>query len=108
MPVRHKMIYFFGVITPVAPAWYASSFVGAMVGTTIPPEYALDFALPITFIAMIAPMLRTIAHMAAALTSVGLALVLTWMPYSTGLLVAALGALLVGAEVERQMERRRA
>lgn len=102
-----KLWYFFGVITPVAPAWYISSYIGALVGTKIPPEYALDFGLPITFLAMIAPTLRTKAHIAAALTSVVVALALAWMPYGTGLLIAALVAMVVGAEYERRSQRRR-
>ncbi|MCP5039042.1 MAG: branched-chain amino acid ABC transporter permease, partial [Rhodobacteraceae bacterium] len=108
MTLHGRLAYFFGVITPVAPMWYAASFVGAIVGTAIPPEFALDFAVPITFIAMIAPMLRTMAHVATALTSIIMALALAWMPYGTGLLVAALVAMVVGAEVERMTQRRRA
>lgn len=102
LTMPQKLAYFFGVITPVAPLWYLASYLGALVGTAIPPEFALDFAVPITFLAMIAPGLRTRAHMAAAGTSVLLALLLVWMPYGTGLLVAALVAMMVGAEVERR------
>lgn len=102
MPLPHRLAYFAGVISPVAPAWYAASLAGALLGQSIPPEFALDFALPITFLAMVAPMLRSAAHLAAAVTSVATALTLAWLPYGTGLLVAALLALLVGAEVERR------
>lgn len=108
MTLSAKFGYFLGVITPVAPAWYIASYIGALVGTRIPPEYALDFGLPITFLAMIAPALRTSAHISAAATSIVLALGLAWMPYGTGLLVAALVAMAVGAEVERLSERWRA
>ena len=40
----------------------------------IPPEYALDFAVPITFIALFAPQLRSVPHLAAALVSVAVSL----------------------------------
>ena len=103
-----KLAYFFGVITPVAPAWYAASLGGAVLGAAIPPQYALDFGVPITFLAMVAPMLKSVAHLAAALTSIIAALVLAWLPYGSGLLVAALLAMVVGAEVERQAARRHA
>lgn len=53
-------------------------------------------------------MLRSLAHVAAALASVLGALALAWMPHGSGLLVAALAAMAVGAEVERQVARRRA
>ncbi|SDI47650.1 AzlC family ABC transporter permease [Lutimaribacter saemankumensis] len=104
--VPEKVAYFFGVITPICPMWYAMTLLGALIGNAIPPEFGLDFAVPITFIALIAPMLRTGAHRAAALASVVLALGFAWMPFNLGLMVAALGAMMVGAQVEVVLRRR--
>ncbi|MCC6008809.1 MAG: AzlC family ABC transporter permease [Rhodobacteraceae bacterium] len=95
-----KLAFYMGTITPVFLPWYLATWLGAVVGQRIPPEFALDFALPITFIALIAPMLRTPAHVAAAGVSVVLALGLAWLPWNTGLLVAALAAMMAGARVE--------
>jgi len=106
MTLPERLAYYFGVITPVCPMWYAMTLVGALAGQGIPPEYALDFALPITFLALIAPALRTLAHIAAAAVSVILALLLTSLPYNTGVLVAGLGAMMVGAQIEHWMGRR--
>ncbi len=103
-----RVAYFAGTASPVCLPWYAATWVGAEVGARIPPEFALDFALPITFLAMIAPMLRTAAHVAAALTSILLALGLAFLPYNMGLMTAALAALIVGAQVELWQTRRRA
>ena len=100
MTVTDKLAYFFGVITPVCPLWYVFTLVGALAGEAIPEAFALDFAVPITFLAVVAPMLKTAAHIAAAVTSVILALALTWMPAGVGLLVAAAAAMAVGAAVE--------
>ncbi|MCK4712437.1 MAG: branched-chain amino acid ABC transporter permease, partial [Marinosulfonomonas sp.] len=75
-------------------------------GKRIPPEYALDFAVPITFLALIGPMLKTAAHVAAALTSVTLALVFAFLPYNLGLMLAAIAAMMVGAQVELITARR--
>lgn len=80
---------------------------GAVIGTRIPPEYALDFALPITFLALVAPGLTSLAHVAAALTATALALALIGMPFSLGTIVAALCAMVVGAQTELWMTRRR-
>lgn len=101
MTLSERIAYYFGVITPIAPVWYAGTLAGALAGSAIPPSLALDFAVPITFIAMVAPMLRTLAHVAAAVTSVVGALALGFLPYGTGLLVAALMAMIVGAAIER-------
>jgi predicted branched-subunit amino acid permease len=107
MSVPEKVAYFFGTATPTVPFWYGMSLVGATLGARIPPEFALDFAVPITFLAVVGPMMRTLAHIAAALTSVVLALALAWVPSGLGLLLAAFAAMMVGARVELMMERRR-
>ena len=105
LPVAGKMAYFFGTAAPVCPFWYGFTLLGALLGGTIPPEFALDFAVPITFLALIAPMLKSAAHVAAALTSVVLALALAWLPSGIGLLLAAGAAMAVGAMVEVWQER---
>ena len=108
MPLAERIAYFFGLAAPVAPTWYLMTLAGALAGQRIPPQFALDFALPITFIAVLAPMLRTLAHVAAALTSVAGALAFSVLPFNTGLLVAAALAMAVGAQTELWLERRRA
>lgn len=106
MPVGEKMAYFFGAVSPVAPMWYAMTLVGALLGSAIPPEFALDFAVPITFIALVAPALRTPAHIVAALVSISLSLVFAGLPYNLGLLLAAVTAMVAGAQTELWQERR--
>lgn len=106
MTVPERVSYYFGVVTPIAPLWYLFTLIGAMVGQSIPPEMALDFAVPITFIAMIGPMLRTPAHIVAAVVSVTLAIGFAWVPYNLGLMIAALGAMITGAQAELWFERK--
>lgn len=104
--VASKLSYFFGVVLAVAPFWYLSTYLGAVFGTAIPEEYSLDFAIPICFIALIAPLLRSIPHILAALVSVVSALMLTWVPYSLGLIIAATLAMIVGAYAELKLNSR--
>ena len=92
---------------PIVPFWYGFTLVGALIGTSIPQGLALDFAMPITFLAMLGPMLRTRAHLAAALVSVTTALIFAFLPYNLGLLAAAALAMITGAGVEL-IETRRA
>lgn len=100
--IGQKLAYFWGTVAPVCPFWYIFTVVGAMLGNSIPEGLALDFALPITFLAIIMPMLRTPAHVAAALVSVIAALVFAFLPYNLGLLVAGILGMVTGAEVERR------
>jgi Predicted branched-chain amino acid permease (azaleucine resistance) len=108
MSRAEKLAYYAGVCTPVCPNWYVATLVGALVGAQIPPEFALDFAVPITFLAMIGPALRTLAHVAAALVSVVGALALSFLPSGVGLMIAALAAMVTGAQVELWVARRKA
>lgn len=103
---RGKYLFFVGSACLLAPAWCGFTLVGALVGEAIPQQAGLDFALPLTFIALIAPMLKTPAHVAAAFVSVTLALVLSIVPYNLGLIVAAGAAMLTGALVEKWLEGR--
>ena len=105
--IPRRLSYFFGVVTPICPLWYMFTLVGALLGTAIPAGLALDFALPITFLAMIGPMLRTPAHLAAAFVSVTCALVFAVLPYNLGLLVAGLAGIMTGARIEVLLERRK-
>lgn len=104
--IPERLAYFFGVVTPICPLWYACTALGAWLGTSFPAGLALDFALPITFLAMIAPMLRTPAHLAAAFVAITLALALAALPHNLGLLAAGVAGMMTGARVEVMLESR--
>ena len=107
MTHAQKLSYYMGVVTPICPLWYLATWGGAVLGTAIPSDLPIDFAVPITFLALIVPMLRTFAHVAAAMASIIGVLVFAFLPFNLGLLVAALLAMITGAEVERRMAARR-
>ena len=106
LTLGQRLAFFFGVVSPISPMWVVSTGIGIWVGDGIPEWMALDFAVPICFLAIIAPMMRTLAHMLAAVTSIVCALLLGGVPYNLGLLVAAVIAMIVGAQVEVWMERK--
>lgn len=101
--VGDRMLYFAGAAGPAVPMWLLLTALGSLLGAAIPAWLALDFAVPICFLAMVAPGLRTLPQVATAATSVVLSLALAWIPYSLGLLVAAAAAMAVGAETERRL-----
>lgn len=106
--VPQRIRYFLGTATLIVPLWYIFTWVGAVAGQAIPPQFALDFAVPICFLAILAPMLRTAAHMAAAFVSIVAALALAFLPYNLWLLVAAALAMMTGARVELWLKGRQA
>ena len=100
-----KLAYFFGTLVLILPLWHIFTYVGAVLGNQIPEAFALDFAVPITFLAMIAPMLRTKAHIIAAFTAIIASLILAFLPYSLGLILAGFIGMIAGAEFERRTEK---
>ena len=106
MTIPQRMSYFFGCVTPVVPMWYLFTLIGALLGAQIPQSWALDFALPITFLAMIAPMFRTPAHVIAAVVASVAGLLTAGVPYSLGLILAGLAGMLAGARAELWLEKR--
>ncbi|HHY01613.1 MAG TPA: AzlC family ABC transporter permease [Paracoccus sp.] len=108
MTVAERMAYLFGASPVLCLPWIVFSWVGATAGQMIPADWPLDFAVPITFLALIAPMLRTVAHVAAALVAVIAALMLSGLPSGTGVLVAGLLGMIAGAWVEGWQARRAA
>ncbi len=105
MSLGEKFAFFMGSVLPVMPLWVLFTWVGAVAGSAIPEAWALDFAMSILFLALVGPMLRTIAHVAAAATSVIVALLAAGLPTGMGVLLAGLTAMMVGAEIERRMSR---
>lgn len=106
--LAERLAYYAGCITPVCPFWYLMTLVGALLGNAIPESFALDFAVPITFLAMLAPMLRSLPHLVAALVGMVLGLAFMGLPNGLGLIAAAVIAMMAGAETERRMTRRQA
>lgn len=106
-PLAEKIAYFLGTSVTLCLPWMAVTAVGATMGQAIPPAFALDFAVPITFLAMIAPALRTLPHIVAAAVSVVAALGFSFLPHGLGLLVAAPLAMIAGAQTEIWLARRR-
>lgn len=108
MTLSQRLAYFFGTVAPVMPVWYIFTIIGALIGAQVPETWALDFALPITFLAMVAPMLRTPAHVVAAFVSVVVSLLTAWVPFSLGLIIAGIIAMIAGAQTEVWLDRKMA
>ncbi|MFQ3184453.1 MAG: putative branched-subunit amino acid permease [Alteromonas macleodii] len=106
LSLSQRIGFFFGAVTPVCPMWIVATGLGIWFGDMIPDWIALDFAVPICFLAIIAPMMRTLAHMVSSVVSIILSLVFSGLPYNLGLLVAGVAAMIVGAQMEIWMKRK--
>ena len=92
--------FFLGAGLTLWVSWQISTAVGILLGATLPESWPLDFALPITFIALIFPTLRDRPAVAAALTAGTVALFAHDLPYKLGLMLAGLLGILVGTVLE--------
>lgn len=106
LTLGQRLAFFAGVVTVVCLPWMIFSWIGATLGQAIPEGIALDFAMPITFLAMIAPMLRSAAHLAACFVAIVAALLLAGLPSGLGLLIAAPLGMAAGALVETRASRK--
>ena len=80
--------------------WQASTALGIFLGSAIPESWPLAFALPLTFIAMVVPVLKTRPAVAAALAAGVTALLAHSLPYSLGLVLAAVVGIATGTILE--------
>jgi predicted branched-subunit amino acid permease len=107
MSVPERMAYFMGTSSIVTPAWIFATVAGALAGSRIPDSWGVDFVLPLAFLAMIGPMLRTPAHVIACLVAVATALPAAILPYNLGLIVAGILGMVAGAQTEQWLERQK-
>lgn len=80
--------------------WQASTALGIFIGAEMPKDWPLDFALPLTFIAMVVPILKKRPLIAAALSAGVVALLAYHLPFKLGLILAALIGIAAGTVLE--------
>lgn len=99
--------YYRGVTYLMWWVWQASVVAGIFIGAQVPAHWALDFTIPLAFLALVVPALTSRAHVCAALVA-GIAAVFTQsLPMRLGLIVAATMGILVGAWLDWQDEKTR-
>jgi len=92
--VRHWILLGSGLA--LWSGWQLSCLAGVLLGQSLPPDLPLDFALPLTFIAIVVPLIDGRARLAAALVAGAVAVVAAALPYKLGLFAAALAGLTAG------------
>ena len=72
-----------------------------IIGAAIPPELGLGFAIPLTFLSITAPLLRSRPHLAAFATAGGVAMISQNLPWNIWVIVAAIAGIIAGAVTEK-------
>jgi len=81
--------------------WQITTVTGVVFGATIPESWSLGFAIPLTFIALVAPAIRRRADLAACLTAGTIAVAGQSLPWKAWIILAAIGGILAGWLVHR-------
>lgn len=105
-PWQERLSYYFGCLVVIVPFWYIGTYIGAIFGAKIPPEFALDFALPVCFLATIGPSLRRLPHVFAAFLSAVCSLLFFNFPFGLGLISAGIVGIVGAVWLELKLERR--
>lgn len=102
-PDMPRRDYYLGVALPLWVLWQVATAAGALLGAQVPPEWQLEFAIPLTFLALLAPAVRDRPGLVAAIVGGGLALALRGLPFNLGLVIAALSGIAAGTWAEGRL-----
>lgn len=92
----YKHWYFLGAGLGLWTTWQASTATGVLLGAQIPASWSLDFALPLTFIAVVVPVLKHRVDGIVAMVAGSCAVVAVHLPLNSGLLIATFIGIGVG------------
>jgi 4-azaleucine resistance transporter AzlC len=103
----NKHWYFFGSAVSMYVCWQISTLVGIVAGSAIPDmsSWGLDFALVVTFIGMLVPMIKNRPTVTAVVVASATALLTYSLPNQLYLIVAAIAGVLAGVIAESLLPR---
>ena len=102
---RGGALHFLGGGLALWGMWMITNAVGFFAGNLIPPVWSLDFAVPLCFIALVAPLLRDAPLIVAALVGGVAVIALDGMPMKLNLFVAGVLGIVAGTLVDIARER---
>ena len=88
--------------------WQAATLAGIMLGATLPGEWNLDFALPLTFLALLVPLIRSVPAAVAMAVAGACALLFRGLPLNLWIIAAAAVGMAAGYAAESLLRWRRA
>jgi len=97
-----KIKFYFGASTIMIFAWQCSVLLGLLFGNFAPSSLSLDYAVPLSFVALVMPTFKNKSFVYVALLSSVLSLILKPLPFNLGLLVSGLIAIVFGAYLSRK------
>lgn len=100
LPERDRFPYYLGAAFTLPALWFVATTLAAALGTALPDDWSFEFALPLTFLALLVPALKSRPAWVAAGVGGGVATLAATLPFNLGLMLGALAGVTVGALVE--------
>ena len=98
----NNISYYAGASLCMYVLWILAVASGMLLGAAIPPAWSLDFALPVTFIALLGPNLQDRPNCHAALMAACVAIIAKPLPWGLGLVCGAFAGILTGTLTSRE------
>jgi predicted branched-subunit amino acid permease len=98
--MSHPLAFYLGCAAAIWPPWVIANAVGAFVGAKLPASWQLEFTIPLSFIALMVPFLKSRAHVASALAGGAAGVLLFALPLKLGLIAACVIGACVGLLVD--------
>lgn len=99
--------YLFGAGLTLWSAWQVSTIAGVVLGSFLPRSLPLEFALTLTFIALLVPMVKGLPSVLASVSAGVIALLTVDLPFRLNLVLAVFVAVAVGMSAQRLEQSRR-
>ncbi|MFQ3319962.1 MAG: 4-azaleucine resistance transporter AzlC [Natronomonas sp.] len=97
--------YYLGAAVPLWVVWQICTVIGIVVGARVPDSLPLEFAIPLTFLALLVPSITDRPSAAAAAIAGTVAVVGADLPLNLGLITGAIIGIVAGLVVETGWER---
>lgn len=87
---QDTVTFYFGTAACMFLVWQSSVVAGYVFGNFAPASWSLDYAIPISFLALLIPTLKSNKYLLVAAASSVLSVGLYWLPYKLSLIATAL------------------
>ncbi len=105
--VIDKPWFYLGCGAALWVTWQIGTIIGVFLGLRVPESWSLDFAIPITFLAILIPNMKETASWAAGVFAGVIAVLALDLPLNTGIIVAAVSGVAIGFGLDTLRRRKR-
>ena len=100
----YKRWYFTGAALALWITWQISTVVGIVLGAQVPASWSLDFAIPLVFLVLLVPSIKSRPDLIAAVVGGAIAVAAAGAPYGLGLMIGAVSGVVAGVVAQRVMQ----